>query len=62
MSFYYIVISYDSTNKNSEAGNIDMVEFGNPKVDVGSPVFNYSIAYDTKNSKPLFYETCQWKV
>ena len=52
-----IYISYDSTNKNSEAGNIDMVEFGNPKVDVGSPVFNYSIAYDTKNAKPLFYET-----
>ena len=52
-----IYISYDSTNKNSEAGNIEMVEFGEPKVDVGSPVFNYSIAYDTKNSKPLFYET-----
>ena len=52
-----IYISYDSTNKNSEAGNIDMVEFGNPKVDVGSSVFNYSIAYDTKNAKPLFYET-----
>jgi len=52
-----IYISYDSTNKNSEAGNIDMVEFGEPKVDVGSPIFNYSIAYDTKNSKPLFYET-----
>ena len=52
-----IYISYDSTNKNSEAGNIDMVEFGEPKVDVGSPIFNYSIAYDTRNSKPLFYET-----
>lgn len=33
-----------------------MVKFDNPKVDVGSPVFNYSIAYDTKNAKPLFYE------
>ena len=52
-----IYISYDSTNKNSEAGNIEMVEFGEAKVDVGSPIFNYSIAYDTKNSKPLFYET-----
>ena len=52
-----IYISYDSTNKNSEAGNIEMVEFGAAKVDVGSPIFNYSIAYDTKNSKPLFYET-----
>ncbi len=51
-----IYISYDSTNKNSEAGNIEMVEFGEAKVDVGSPIFNYSIAYDTKNAKPLFYE------
>ena len=52
-----IYISYDSTNKNSEAGNIEMVEFGEPKVDVGAPIFNYSIAYDTTNAKPLFYET-----
>lgn len=52
-----IYISYDSTNKNSEAGDIRMVEFGEAKVDVGAPVFNYSIAYDTKNAKPLFYET-----
>ena len=52
-----IYISYDSTNKNSEAGNIRMVEFWAAKVDVGFPIFNYSIAYDTKNAKPLFYET-----
>ena len=52
-----IYISYDSTNKNSEAGKIEMVEYGAAKVDVGSPIFNYSIAYDTKNAKPLFYET-----
>ena len=52
-----IYISYDSTNKNSEAGDIEMAEFGEAKVDVGAPIFNYSIAYDTKNAKPLFYET-----
>lgn len=52
-----IYISYNSTNKNSEAGNIEMVECGEAKVDVGLPVFNYSIAYDTKNAKPLFYES-----
>ena len=51
-----IYISYDSTNKNSEAGDIDLVEVGRPKDDKGFPVFNYSIAYDTKNSIPLFYE------
>ena len=51
-----IYISYDSTNKNSRAGEIEMVEYGAAKVDVGAPIFNYSIAYDTKNAKPLFYE------
>lgn len=51
-----IYVSYDSTNKNCEAGDIEMVEFGNAKVDVGSPILNYSIAYDTNNAKPLFYE------
>lgn len=51
-----IYISYDSTNKNSEAGDISFVEFGKPKVDVGEGIFNYSIAYDSKNQDPLFYE------
>ena len=51
-----IYISYDSTNKNCQAGDIEMVEFGHPKVDVGQPVFNYAVAYDTRNQEPLFYE------
>ena len=51
-----IYISYDSTNKNCQAGDIEMVEFGHPKVDVGQPVFNYAVAYDTHNQEPLFYE------
>jgi hypothetical protein len=51
-----IYISYDSTNKNCQAGDIDMVEYGHPKNDTGSPIFNYSIAYDTNNREPLFYE------
>ena len=51
-----IYISYDSTNKNCQAGDIDIVEFGHPKMDLGLPVFNYSIAYDTENQEPLFYE------
>lgn len=51
-----IYISYDSTNKNCQAGDIEMVEFGKPKVDLGVPVFNYAIAYDTNNREPLFYE------
>jgi hypothetical protein len=51
-----IYISYDSTNKNCQAGEIELVEFGHPKEDKGLPVFNYSIAYDTENREPLFYE------
>lgn len=51
-----IYFSYDSTNKNCQAGDIDIVEYGKPKVDTGDPIFNYSVAYDTHNQKPLFYE------
>ena len=42
--------------EHSNAGDIDLVEYGHPKDDDGKPVFNYSIAYDTTNSVPLFYE------
>ena len=51
-----IYISYDSTNKNCQAGDLRFVEFGHPKDDRGLPAFNYSIAYDTYNKEPLFYE------
>ena len=51
-----IYVSYDSTNKNCQAGDIELVEYGHPKVDFGLPVFNYAIAYDTDNKEPLFYE------
>lgn len=51
-----IYISYDSTNKNCQAGDIEMVEFGNAKDNKDLPIFNYSIAYDTNNREPLFYE------
>ena len=51
-----IYISYDSTNKNCQAGDIDFVEYGHAKDDQGAPIINYSIAYDTKNAVPLFYE------
>lgn len=51
-----IYISYDSTNKNCQAGDIDIIEFGKAKADVGSPVFNLAIAYDCNNRIPLLYE------
>lgn len=51
-----IYISYDSTNKNCQAGDIEMLEYGKPKDDNGVRIFNYAIAYDTNNREPLFYE------
>ena len=51
-----IYISYDSTNKNCEAGDISMVEFGAAKVDTGAPIFNYAVGFDTSNELPLLYE------
>lgn len=51
-----IYISYDSTNKNCQAGDIEIVEYGHAKTDVGLPVFNYAVAYDSNNREPLFYE------
>ena len=51
-----IDISYDSTNKISQAGDIDIVELGHAKEQIETEIFNYSIAYDRTNSEPLFYE------
>ncbi len=51
-----IYFSYDSTNKNCQAGDIEMVEYGKAKTDKGLPIFNYAIAYDTENKEALFYE------
>lgn len=51
-----IYISYDSTNKNCQAGDVDFVENGHAKDNQNKPVLNYSIAYDRNNKEPLFYE------
>ena len=51
-----IYISYDSTNKNCQAGDVDFVEIGHAKDDPNKPILNYSIAYDRNNREPLFYE------
>ena len=51
-----IYVSYDSTNKNCDAGDVDIVEFGKAKDDKGLPVFNLAIATDKTNRVPLFYE------
>jgi transposase len=51
-----VYVSYDSTNKNSQAGDVDLVEFGKAKDDKGLPIFNLAIAFDKTNRVPLFYE------
>jgi hypothetical protein len=52
-----IYLSYDSTNKNCKAGDIEKAEYGHPKEDVGAPIINYSLAYDINNQEPLLYES-----
>ena len=51
-----IYISYDSTNKKCQAGDLRIVEKGHSKEGVETEIFNYAIAFDTKNREPLFYE------
>lgn len=51
-----IYISYDSTNKYCQAGDVDIAELGHSKDGKDIPVINYSIAYDKNNKEPLFYE------
>ena len=52
-----IYISYDSTNKHCQAGDIELAEPGHEKDKQKKPIYNYSIAYDRNNRLPLFYET-----
>lgn len=51
-----IYISYDSSNKNCSAGDIDLIEYGKAKDNKGIPIFNLAIAFDKSNRVPLFYE------
>ncbi|WP_155242107.1 hypothetical protein [Butyrivibrio fibrisolvens] len=51
-----IYISYDSSNKNCQAGDIDLIEYGKAKDDKELPFFNLAIAFDKTNRVPLFYE------
>ena len=52
-----IYISYDSTNKKSQAGDVNIVETGHSKTGIPDTIFNEAIAYDRTNRKPLFYES-----
>ncbi len=51
-----VYISYDATNKNCQAGDVRVAEYGHAKDDPAAPIFNYAVAYDQANCEPLFYE------
>lgn len=51
-----IYISYDSTSKRCEAGDLRIVEVGHSKENEEANIFNYAIAHDMNNQEPLFYE------
>lgn len=51
-----IYISYDSTNKVSEAGDLEIVELGESKTGKETTIFNYSLIFDHNNREPLLYE------
>ena len=51
-----IYISYDATNKNCQAGDVDFAEYGYAKDDPSKPIINYAVAYDTDNKDALWYE------
>ena len=51
-----IYISYDSSNKNCQALDIELCEYGHAKDDENKPIINTAISYDLSNRIPLFYE------
>lgn len=51
-----IYISYDSTNMNCVAGDIELSEYGHAKDNEELPQVNVSLGYDQTNGSPLFYE------
>ena len=50
-----IYISYDSTNMNCVAGNLEFAEYGHAKDNPDLPQVNMSLGYNQTGSKPLFY-------
>ncbi len=51
-----IYISYDSTNKNCQASDIELAEYGHAKDDDSKPIINIAIGFDINNKEPIFYE------
>ena len=55
-SQWKIYITYDSTNKNCQASDLEFVEIEHPTDDNRKPILNYSITCDHNSSEPLYYE------
>ena len=51
-----IYVSYDSTNMNSVAGNLELVEYGHAKDNSDLPQVNVSLGYNQTDNLPLMYE------
>ena len=57
-----IYISYDSTNKNCQAGDVEIAEYGYAKDDPSKKIVNYALAFDQSNREPVLYEAYQGSV
>lgn len=51
------VLAFDSTNQNTAAENIELAEYGHPKVDEGLPDISTAMFTDESTGIPVFYET-----
>lgn len=51
-----IYVSYDSTNMNSVAGDLELVEYGHAKDNSDLPQVNVSLGYNQTDNVPLMYE------
>lgn len=51
-----IYLSYDSTNKHCQSGDIELAEFGHEKDKQGKRIYNFAIGYDVTYRVPAFYE------
>ena len=49
-------VSYDSTNMNCVAGNLELAEYGHAKDNPELPQVNVSLGYDQTDNVPLMYE------
>lgn len=57
-----VIISIDNSNKNSQAGDLDILEFGHAKKDLGTAIVGIALAVDSKNKIPLDYMLYQGSI